>query len=117
MGEVAEDGGGCGDDAGCGRGHSAAGSGSSESGGDPGGGTRQVGQGARVGRSLHLPAFFGPCDELGQLLTRDATQFPALSISVRTVDLPSAAIPKTWLSPRLELAAADIKWRSHLGER
>ena len=53
MDEVAEDGGGCGDDAGCSRGHSAAGSGGSESGGDPGGGTRQADQETRVDRSLH----------------------------------------------------------------
>ena len=75
MDEVAEDGGGCGDDAGCSRGHSAAGSGGSESGGDPGGGTRQADQETRVDRSLHLPAPYAPAKEYRGLSPAEWDEF------------------------------------------
>jgi hypothetical protein len=41
---------------------------------------------AEADQPLHLPAFLSPCDELGQLVTRDATQFPDLQATelVRT---------------------------------
>jgi hypothetical protein len=38
---------------------------------------------AEADQPLHLPPFLSPCDELGQLVIRDATQFPDLQATER----------------------------------